>query len=203
MLINVRRNCVCTVPHFDAKGLADVYFTKLGVPTTLLRTSFYLENLIGFGMGPKKDSSGYFKLTFPMKESTKLPVISSCDIGGCAAGIFRDPNTIGKTIGIAGDIVTGPEIAQAISESRGVPVTYEPVSADYYRASGSPAAKDLANMFQWQEENNEEFCGRRNVEFARKLNPKLLDLKSWCLVHAKDIPMETETDKNEEQEQNK
>jgi uncharacterized protein YbjT (DUF2867 family) len=186
------------VPHFDAKGLADVYFTKLGVPTTLLRTSFYLENLIGFGMGPKKDKSGTFKLTFPMKESTKLPVISSCDIGGCAAGIFKDPNTIGKTIGIAGDIVTGPEIAQAISDSRGVPVSYEAISADEYRASGSPAAKDLANMFQWQEENNDAFCGRRNVEFARKLNPKLLDLKSWCLVHAKEIPMEMGADKNEE-----
>jgi len=177
------------VPHFDAKGLADEYFKELGIPTTFLRTSFYLENLTGFGMGPKKDSSGNFKLSFPIKENTKLPVISSYDVGGCAAGIFKDLNTIGKTIGIAGDIVTGPEIAQAISESRGVPVSYESISADEYRTSGSPVAKDLANMFQWLEENNEAFCGRRNIGFSKQLNPEILDLKAWCLAHAKEIPM--------------
>jgi hypothetical protein len=145
-------------------------------------------------MGPKKDSSGAFKLTFPMKEDTKLPVIAACDIGGCAAGIFKDPNTIGKTIGIAGDIVTGPEIARAISNSTGVPVTYNPVSADEYRALGFPGANDLANMFQWTEENNASFCDRRSVGLSKQLNPKLLDLKGWCFVYGKEIPMEVGAD---------
>ena len=42
------------VPHFDAKGEADHIFTDLGVPTTFLLTSFYWDNLIYFGTGPKK-----------------------------------------------------------------------------------------------------------------------------------------------------
>ena len=42
------------VEHFDAKGEADHLFTELGVPTTFLLTSFYWENLIYFGAGPKK-----------------------------------------------------------------------------------------------------------------------------------------------------
>ena len=41
------------VPHFDAKGESNRLFTEAGVPTTFLLTSFYWDNLIHFGMGPK------------------------------------------------------------------------------------------------------------------------------------------------------
>ena len=46
------------VPHFDSKGDADYAFTSAGVPTTLLLTSFYWDNFIYFGMGPKKGPDG-------------------------------------------------------------------------------------------------------------------------------------------------
>ena len=42
------------VPHFDAKGEADQTWRDSGVPTTFLLTSFYWDNLIHFGMGPKR-----------------------------------------------------------------------------------------------------------------------------------------------------
>ena len=41
------------VPHFDGKGESDKVFTEMGVPTTCLLTSFYWDNFIHFGMGPK------------------------------------------------------------------------------------------------------------------------------------------------------
>lgn len=53
------------VPHFDAKGEADQEFMKLGVPTTFLLTSFYWDNMISFGMGPKKDRMAPWALRFP------------------------------------------------------------------------------------------------------------------------------------------
>ena len=40
------------VPHFDAKGESNHFFTEAGVPTTFMLTSFYWDNLIYFGMGP-------------------------------------------------------------------------------------------------------------------------------------------------------
>jgi len=46
------------VPHFDAKGEADQIFRDLGVPTTFLLTSFYWDNLIYFGSGPKRGADG-------------------------------------------------------------------------------------------------------------------------------------------------
>jgi uncharacterized protein YbjT (DUF2867 family) len=64
------------VPHFDAKGEADKYFTELGVPTTFLLTSFYWDNFIYFGMGPKKNQDGLLAITFPMGDK-KLPGIAA------------------------------------------------------------------------------------------------------------------------------
>jgi hypothetical protein len=54
------------VPHFDAKGEADQYFIDAGVPTTFLLASFYWENMIYFGAGPKRGEDGVLAITFPM-----------------------------------------------------------------------------------------------------------------------------------------
>ena len=53
-------------PHFDAKGESDHFFTDLGLPVTILLTSFYWDNFIYFGMGPKKGADGALALTLPM-----------------------------------------------------------------------------------------------------------------------------------------
>ena len=49
------------VPHFDTKGEADNFFRELGVPTTFLLTSFYWENFIYFGLGPKAAADGVWR----------------------------------------------------------------------------------------------------------------------------------------------
>ncbi|HYV51410.1 MAG TPA: NmrA/HSCARG family protein, partial [Dongiaceae bacterium] len=76
------------VPHFDAKGEADNVFRELRVPTTFLLTSFYWENFIYFGAGPKKGPDGKLYLTMPMGDK-KLPGIAVADIGKCALAIFK------------------------------------------------------------------------------------------------------------------
>ena len=87
------------VPHFDAKGEADHLFADLGVPTTFLLTSFYWDNLIHFGMGPKRGPDGKLAITLPMGDK-KLPGIAAEDIGKCAYGIFKKGGEfIGKTVG--------------------------------------------------------------------------------------------------------
>ena len=53
------------VPHFDAKGEADAIFRRAGVPTTFLLTSFYWDNFIYFGMGPKRGADGKLAITLP------------------------------------------------------------------------------------------------------------------------------------------
>ena len=107
------------VPHFDAKGEADHVFTDLGLPVTFLLTSFYWDNFIYFGMGPKKGPDGKLAITLPMGDK-KLPGIAAEDIGRCAYGIFkRGREFIGKTVGIAGEHLTGAQMAAAFTKALG------------------------------------------------------------------------------------
>src|SRR5205085_11495299 len=103
------------VPHFDSKGQADQLFIDLGVPVTFLRASFYWDNFIYFGSGPKKGPDGKLYLTF-LLDDKKMAGIASVDIGKCAYGIFkRGEELLGKTIGVAGEHLSGQEMADALS----------------------------------------------------------------------------------------
>ena len=172
------------VPHFEGKGLADKAFADAGVPTTYLLTSFYFDNMIHFGMGPKKGEDGVAAITFPQKETDILPCIAAKDIGLCAAGIFQDPSLIGKRVGIVGDFVTCVQIAKCLSDALGMEVKFNSVPADVYRSFGFPGADDLGNMFQWQSENNAAFVSRRDLTLSKKLNPNLQSAADWCKEHA-------------------
>jgi uncharacterized protein YbjT (DUF2867 family) len=162
------------VAHFDAKADADAAFTELGVPTTFLLTSFYWENMIYLGAGPARGPDGTLAITFPLGDK-KLPGMSSEDIGKCAYGIFkRGKEFIGKTVGIAGEHLTGAQMAAALTRALGQEVRYNDVPPDVYRGFGFPGADDSGNMFQFKRDFNDAYCGARSVEFSRSLNPELL-----------------------------
>lgn len=167
------------VPHFDAKGEADAIFEQLGVPTTYLLTSFYWDNFIQFGMGPARGEDGKLAITMPMGEA-KLPGIAAEDIGRAAFGIFkRGPSMIGKRVGIAGEHLTGAEMASAFTKLLGEEVRYNAVDPAVYRSFGFPGADDLGNMFQFKRDFNELFCGARDLNESRALNPKLQTFAQW------------------------
>jgi uncharacterized protein YbjT (DUF2867 family) len=169
------------VPHFDGKGESNHFFTDLGVPTTLLLTSFYWDNFISFGMGPQKGPDGKLGITFPMGDK-RLPGIAAEDIGKCAYGIFMRGNEfIGKTVGIVGESLTGAQMAAAFSDLLGQEVRYNSIPPEVYRSLGFPGADDLGNMFQFKHDFNEYFCGVREEAFSRSLNPELQDFKTWLL----------------------
>jgi uncharacterized protein YbjT (DUF2867 family) len=167
------------VPHFDGKGESDHFFGDSGVPTTLLLTSFYWDNFISFGMGPKRGPDGTLAITFPMGDK-KLPGIAVEDIGKCAYGIFkRGGELIGKKVGIAGEHLTGAQMASGFTQALGQEVRYNSVSPEAYRAFGFPGADDLGNMFQFKRDFEEYFCGARSIAFSHSLNPELQDFKTW------------------------
>jgi uncharacterized protein YbjT (DUF2867 family) len=178
------------VPHFDAKGEANHFFTDLGVPTTFLLTSFYWDNFIYFGSGPKKGPDGKLALTFPMGDK-KLPGIAAEDIGRCAYGILKKGGEfIGKTVGIAGEHLTGSQMAAAFTTALGKEVVYNAVPPEVYRSFGFPGAEDLGNMFQFKRDFEEYFCGARNLAFSRSINPSLQTLEQWLTKNKSLIPLE-------------
>lgn len=178
------------VAHFDGKSEADHFFTDLGVPTTFLLTSAYWENFIYFGWGPQKGEDGVLAVTFPMGDK-KLPSIAVEDIGKCAYGIFKAGGEyIGKTVGVAGEHPTGAQIAAALTRAVGKEVRYNDVPADVYRSFGFPGAEDIGNMFQFKRDCNEDYCGARNLDVARSLNPSLQSFDTWLAANGSRLPVE-------------
>ena len=178
------------VPHFDAKGEANALFTQAGVPTTFLLTSFYWENLIYFGMGPKKGPDGTLAITFPMGDE-QLPGMASEDIGKCAYGIFKKGSEyIGQTVGIAGEHLTGAQMAAALTRALGKHVSYNAVSPEVYRGFGFPGAEDLGNMFQVNRDFAQAFSGARSLDISRALNPSLQTFDAWLAQNKERIPLE-------------
>jgi len=178
------------VPHFDAKGESDRVFADAGVPTTNLLTSFYWDNLIHFGMGPKEGPDGTLAFTLPMGTG-KLPGIAAEDIGRAAYEIFkRGSEFIGETVGVAGEHLTGQEMAAALSQAFGSEVVYNSIEPDVYRGLGFPGAEDLGNMFQFKRDFQEVVCGHRDMEASRSLLPSLKTFKGWLSENASRIPRE-------------
>ena len=178
------------VPHFDGKGEADHFFTEQGLPVTFLLASFYWDNLIYFGAGPKRGADGKLAITFPLGDK-KMAGISSDDIGKCAYGIFKKgPSLAGERIGIAGEHITCADMAKSLSKALNEEVVYNEVTPDQYRGFGFPGADDLGNMFQFYRDFDELCNSTRDVKYSHELNPELKDFNKWLSENAKLIPLE-------------
>jgi len=178
------------VPHFDSKGSVDHVFAEEAAPTTYLLAAFYWENFIYFGMGPRKGADDELALSMPL-EGAKLPGIAAEDIGKCAYGVFRrGKSTVGQRIGIAGEILSGPEMAAKFANALGRKVGFNDVPFDVYRGLGFPGAEDLGNMFQYQAILGDEFTRSRDVALSRSLNPGLLSFDAWLASNKGSIPLE-------------
>lgn len=178
------------VPHYDAKGEANQLFSAAGVATTFLQASFYWDNMIHFGMGPKRGEDGALVLTFPLGRA-KLPGIAGGDIGGCAHGVFTAGTQLaGRTVRIAGGILSGDEMAASLTRALGEPVRYQSVSAEAYRGFGFPGAEDLGNMFQAITEFPEPFGSPEELAATRTLYPDVQTFDQWLTDNAGSIALD-------------
>lgn len=171
------------VPHWDGKGEADQFFRDLGLPVTFLLTSFCWETFVELGMCPRADRHGQLWIALPLGRA-RLPGIAVEDIGRCALGIFQQgPAAMRQTIGVAGEHLTGPQLAAAFQRTLGRHVIYEPIGFDRYRSLGFRGAEELGNMFQFQHDFEWPYCGARPPEVARALNPALATFDQWLAAN--------------------
>ena len=160
------------------------------MPTTYLLTSFYWDNFIHFGMGPKAGEDGQLAIAFPIGDA-RLPGIAAEDIGRCAYGIFKEgTDHVGKTIGISGEHLGGQEMADAFTAAIGKPVGYYAVEPEAYRGFGFPGAEDLGNMFQYKRDFEGQFRETRSIEGSRRLNPQLQTLSQWLEANKDSIALD-------------
>jgi len=177
------------VPHFDAKGEAHRFFAQQRVPVTYLYTSGYWENLIHFGMGPQRQADGSLAVTFPTG-AARIPWIGVEDIGIAAHEIFlRGDALVYDSIGVAGDHLTGTELARHLSCALGETVHYNAVTPDEFRALGFPGADELGNMWQFKRDFEVAYCARRDLNRGRSLHPGMATFATWLKANQARIPV--------------
>jgi len=154
--------------HFDSKWEIERYIQSLGLPYTILRPAFFMENynwqraaitngtITGMGLSPEK--------TFQM--------ITADDIGAIAELVFADPEQyLGQTLELAGDALTEPQVAASFARVIGRPVRLERPSLP----EGTQPDPEQAAMFRF-------FSGQgyaANIPAVRQIHPGLRTFEHW------------------------
>ncbi|WP_326794095.1 NmrA family NAD(P)-binding protein [Streptomyces sp. NBC_01808] len=96
------------IDHFESKAEVERHVLTLGLPATVLRPVFFMNNLLHYA-----DAVGERVLSLPVKPDRPMQMIAADDIGFFAAHAFDEPQTyIGRQIELAGDEITFPEVAE-------------------------------------------------------------------------------------------
>ena len=120
------------VPHFDTKGAVERYIAQLGLPATILRPVFFMQNW-------ERQRASILQtgvLAQPLKPTTRHKQIAVEDIGAFAAQVFAAPERwIGRAVDLAGDALTMEEAAATMGRVAGRPVRYVQTPWDgFFRA---------------------------------------------------------------------
>ena len=147
--------------HFDSKWQIEEYIRSLGLPATILRPVFFMENLTSPMMGPRDGV-----LANALKPTTSLQMIAVEDIGFFAALAFARPQEfIGKAVELAGDALTMPQVAETMTRVTGQPVQFVEVPLEQVAAF----SQETADMLAWFNDHGYE----ADIAGLRNLNPGL------------------------------
>jgi uncharacterized protein YbjT (DUF2867 family) len=129
------------IPHFENKFRVEQTIKQLKFPShVILRPVFFMENL------PSPWFLNGDKLTTALKPETKLQMVAADDIGKFSAAAFAEADKFkGAEIEYAGDAVTMPEAAAAMSDLTGKTITYQQIPMAAVRAN----SEDFALMLEW------------------------------------------------------
>ncbi|HEX4834037.1 MAG TPA: NmrA/HSCARG family protein [Trebonia sp.] len=157
------------IPHFESKLNVEQHIAALGLPATVLRPAMFCN--VFNDVGPRV-ADGELVLGLWLRPQTAVQVIATDDIGGFAADAFDDPASwIGRSLEIAGDELTGPQMAEAFGRVAGLPARYQQLDIERLRA----AREDLAAMFDWLDRDGYH----ADVPALRRLRPGLISLEQW------------------------
>ena len=130
------------IPHFETKWKVEQHIRQIGLPATVLRPVWFMENFTTFSK-PSVDGI----LMMPMRADKKLAMVALRDIGEFGAAAFMRPNDfLGQAIDLAGDELTMQEVAAQLSKVTGRSIQFQALPLEHAEAA---LGHDLATMFRW------------------------------------------------------
>jgi len=158
------------IPHFESKRRVEEEMTALGLATTFVRPTFFMENF-GSVLVPQ-EQDGELVLRAPLAPGVPLQMIAVADIGAVAARALQEPGSVpAGAVEIAGDELTGEQIAAAFGEHAGLPARFEAVPLEVLAED-----PDQQAMFAWFARLP---AYQADLELTRRLAPDVLDFRSW------------------------
>lgn len=157
------------IAHFDSKRRVEEYIRSLGIHASIVRPVFFMENLLGMGINVE---DGTVVVRMPLPDDIPLQMIAVRDIGRVNASVLLGGTPVeAADVEIAGDELTGSQIAKVFGDAVGLPSRYEPLPLDVLAGPG-----DAATMFAWFADLP---AYRADFAITRELDPGLLDLNAW------------------------
>ena len=156
------------IPHFESKWQIEQYIRSLDLPATVLRPVAFMEN---YNWGRPAILGGTLA-SIGLRPDKAHQLIAVDDIGVLAALAFDRPEEfIGRSIEIAGDALTEPQLVETFSRVIGRPVRLGPMS---FGPNQQPDPEAL-QMFKWFDEEGY----RADIQALRKLYPPLKTFETW------------------------
>ncbi|MFC9999205.1 NmrA/HSCARG family protein [Nocardia sp. NPDC127526] len=165
------------VPYYSAKELLEERIATLGLPATVLRPVFFMENFAAFNR-PMVAPDGQLLVNLAVRADVPVNLISTDDIGAFAALAFDRPGDYrGRTLGIAGDRLLPPQIAELFGAAAGLPARSNQVPIEQVRAFDEQVAK----MFEFFNSHPDDSI---DIPGLRAVYPDLMDLRAWLHTSA-------------------
>jgi uncharacterized protein YbjT (DUF2867 family) len=160
------------VPHIESKGRIEAYLRGLGLPVTVLRPVFFMENFTSHTRPVV--TNGELVVSLALHPDTALQLVATRDVGEFAAMAFDRPETfIGRSIVVAGDDLPAAVIAERLGRARGLPARFQRVPFERVHAFDP----EVASMFEWFDSGKGE---RADLPALRALHPDLYTVDTWA-----------------------
>jgi uncharacterized protein YbjT (DUF2867 family) len=139
------------------------------LPTTIIRPVGFMENYAGPARGLQPDGT----IRTPAPPQIVEQLIAVRDIGVFAELAFAHPDRyIGQAFELAGDELTVPQIADAMSSVLDRPVRYSQTPIDEIRRADPDRAASLERLYSLDPP-------RADIPALRERHPGLLTFESW------------------------
>jgi uncharacterized protein YbjT (DUF2867 family) len=159
------------IPHLESKTRIEEHIRALGLPATILRPASFMDNFASFNR-PVLDGR-QLVVSLALRPQTGLPMVATRDIGVFAAIAFEHPGRyLGRHVPLAGDCLTGPQIADVFAKVCGLQAKFRQLPIEQLRAFDP----EVARMFEWMDKRQN---GEPDLAALRAGHPGLLTLQDW------------------------
>ncbi|MEJ7606434.1 MAG: NmrA/HSCARG family protein [Bryobacteraceae bacterium] len=150
------------IPHFESKWKIEEHLRGTGMPYTILRPVYLMENWLQM-----KDMVDQGKLMLPLRPETILQQVAVDDIGAFAAMAFEHP---GKWQGTATDLAGDESFVDQIAET--LQTSYSQVPWEDFEKEAGP---EMTAMYRWFE----DVGYHADVPTLRQEHPSLTTFERW------------------------